>query len=474
MSNINVIDHWESINQKKDLWDYWVYSDELLNILSNDQFSLNTLWNILVERHSTDISSLSWEEQFLFLKDRALYILPEKDLLDKLIIAKEKWETLSIKFGIDPTWAHVHLWHAVPMIMLNRLQRMGHKINLIIGDFTAKIGDPTWRSTERPSLTDEQIQENLSTYQEQVAPFFDMSKAKVYYNGEWLKNLTLNELIQTLSNVNVSKVLQREDFRKRLDNNQWLALSEMIYPVVMWMDSVALKNKGWCDIELGGKDQFLNMQMCRLLMENHWQEPEAIISTDILEWISWWWLKMSKSLNNYIALNDSSEEIFGKIMSIPDSLLELYYKSLTDISNQEWIKIDEAMKSWKINPRDIKKTLAKILISIIYNKNLASEAELWFEKKFSQKKNYWELDLPVLNINKSIEIVNLISDSLYTSKSETRRLVDWWAVTLFLEDNSTMKFDITSIQDPIWKYLNNQIWILKIGKKRFLKIRCFS
>lgn len=472
MNNINVSDHWELIDQKEELWSYSVYSDKLLDVLSNDQFSLNKLWDILIERHSTDISSLSWKEQFLFLKDRSLYILPEKDLLNKLTIAKEKWEPLSIKFGIDPTWANVHMWHAVPMIMLNRLQRMGHKINLVIGDFTAKIGDPTWRSSERPALTDVQIQENLSTYQEQVAPFFDISKAQIFYNGEWLKNLTLNELIQALSTVNVSKVLQRDDFRKRLDNKQWLALSEMIYPIVMWMDSVALKNKGWCDIELGGKDQFLNMQMCRTLMENHWQEPEIIISTDILEWISGWWLKMSKSLNNYIALNDSSEEIFGKIMSIPDNLLELYYKSLTDISNQEWNKIDEIMQSWKINPRDVKKTLAKILISIIYDKDLALQAELWFEKKFSQKKNYWELDLPILDINKSIEIVDLISDNLHISKSETRRLADWWAVILFLEDGSVARLDITSIQDPMWKYLNNQIWILKIGKKRFLKIRC--
>ena len=152
--------------------------------------------------------------------------------------------------------------------------------------------------------------------------------------------------------------------------------------------------------------------------------------------------------------------------------MELYYKSLTDISNQEWNKIDEIMQSWKINPRDVKKTLAKILISIIYDKDLALQAELWFEKKFSQKKNYWELDLPILDINKSIEIVDLISDNLHISKSETRRLADWWAVILFLEDGSVARLDITSIQDPMWKYLNNQIWILKIGKKRFLKIRC--
>jgi tyrosyl-tRNA synthetase len=313
--------------------------------------------------------------------------------------------------------------HAVPMVTLNRLQRMGHNIVFVIGDFTAKIGDPTGRSSERPPLTEEQIQKNLSTYKEQVSPFFDMSKSKVVYNGEWLRNLTLNELLKTLSSINVSRVLQREDFRKRLDNQQGLAMSEMLYPIVMGMDSVELKKKEGCDIELGGKDQFLNMQMCRTLMELHGQEPEAIVSTDILEGISGGGLKMSKSLNNYIALNDSPENIFGKLMSIPDHLLELYYKSLTEISNIEREKIQTAITSKNISPMHIKKGLAKILITIIYNKDSAEQAEKQFNDKFSQK-NYWELDLPLHTVDKHINLLDYITEKLKKSKSEIRRLAD--------------------------------------------------
>lgn len=189
------------------------------------------------------------------------------------------------------------------------------------------------------------------------------------------------------------------------------------------MDSVELKKKEGCDIELGGKDQFLNMQMCRTLMELHGQEPEAIISTDILEGISGGGLKMSKSLNNYIALNDSSENIFGKLMSIPDHLLELYYKSLTEISNTEWEKIQTAMTLGNISPMNIKRGLAKILISIIYNKKSAEQAENQFNDKFSQKK-YWELDLPLYPVEKNNNLLDFIADTLQKSKSEIRRLAD--------------------------------------------------
>lgn len=211
-----------------------IYSDEMINILSSpESLEMEKFCDLLINRHTQDLSALSPEHQYSFLKDRALYILPEEDLFKKLDTSQKEQKPLTVKFGIDPTGAQVHMGHAVPIVMLNRLQRMGHNIVFVIGDFTAKIGDPTGRSSERPPLTDEQIQQNLSTYREQVSPFFDMSKSKVVYNGERLRDLTLNELLKTLSSVNVSRILQRDDFRKRLENNQGLAMSEMLYPIVM-------------------------------------------------------------------------------------------------------------------------------------------------------------------------------------------------------------------------------------------------
>ena len=459
----------EQINNETEDLNNQVYEDELVNVLTDDSIDFNVLCKILTKRYNSDLSHLSWDQQFSFLKDKALTIIPEENLLKKLIDSKSSWKPLVIKFWIDPTWANIHMWHAVPMIMLNRLQRMWHKISLVIWDFTAKIGDPTWRSKERPPLTDEKIQENLSTYKEQVSPFFDMEKASVSYNGDWLRNKTLDELIWILSKVKASNVLQRDDFRKRLENNQWLTMAELIYPIVMWMDSVNLKNWEWCDIELWGKDQLLNMQMCRNLMEVHWQEPETIISTDILEGISWWWLKMSKSLNNYIALNDSPNEIFGKVMSIPDSLLEIYYKSLTDITENERNILDKKMKDWWLNPMILKKSLAKIFISVIYDDNASKQAEIDFEKAFSKDKDYRNLDIEEVKIEKDSSVLSIINQIFGMSNSEVRRLVEWNWVSIILPDNTQIKINKIDILNAIWNIVKDKA-IVKVWKRKFIKV----
>ena len=451
-----------------------IYKDELLSILSGSEpdFDINYICDLLVKRHSTDISFLSWEEQASFLQSRALQVLPEDILGARLMDSKNNNIPLSVKFWIDPTGSNVHLWHAVPMVMLNRLQRMGHKINLVIWDFTAKIGDPTGRSSERPPLTDEQIQKNLSTYKDQISPFFNTSKANIFYNSEWLRQLTLNELIETLSSVSVSKVLQRDDFRKRLNAQQGLSMSEMIYPIVMGIDSVELKNREGCDIELWGKDQFLNMQMCRTLMENHKQPPEVIISTDILEGITWSGLKMSKSLNNYIALNDNPSDIFWKIMSIPDSLLETYYKSLTEISNTEWNKIKDAMNNGLLNPKNVKKVLANVIVTIIYNKDIAKDSQLVFDNTFWKWKDYRTLDIGTHLMGQDMSLINFLPDILQISKTEVRRLAESWAITVFLEDWSCVKLNKASVYDNLRvSFMWSSTLIVKIGKKRFVKIK---
>lgn len=448
-----------------------IYSDNISECLSDaSSFDINRFCDFLLKRNKTDISWLSPEEKFWLLKNRALYLLPENELLEKLKKSHQNNTPLTVKFGIDPTGSQVHLWHAVPMVMLNRLQRMWHDIVFIIWDFTAKIGDPTGRSTERPTLTDEQIQENLSTYKEQVSPFFDMSKSKVLYNSEWLKNTTLDNLINTLSDISVSSVLQRNDFRERIEKKQWLSMSEILYPIVMWLDSVNLQKETWCDIELWGKDQFLNMKMCRTLMGKNWQTPEVIVSTDILEWISGGGLKMSKSLNNYIALNDSPENIYGKIMSIPDNLLEIYYKSLTEISNEEWKQVASAMSSWIINPMNIKKGLAKILVSTIYNKEKAENAIKTFRSKFSNK-DYWKLDLKQHNVSWEMSFIDFLTEKFQKSRTEIRRLAKSWAISFISEWEKQKKIDENNLFTNISMLIEkDHKYIVKIGKKLFIKI----
>ncbi len=444
-------------------------SDQILELFLENNIDFGKFWKILVSRYSSDLSSLSVEQQLKLLKDRSLYILPESDLFNKLKESKETNKPLKVKFWIDPTWSQVHLWHAVPMVLLNKLQRMWHDIVFVIWDFTAKIWDPTWRSSSRPSLTDEQIKDNLSTYKSQVSPFFDMSKATMLNNWEWLRKVNLNDLIGLLSQVSVSWVLQRDDFRKRLDEWSWLSMAEILYPIVMGMDSVKLKELIWCDIELWGKDQFLNMQMCRKLMDIKWQWQEVIISTDILQWISWDWKKMSKSLNNYIALNDKAEDIFGKIMSIPDNLLEVYYKSLTEISNLERDNINDAISKWKLNPMNLKRALAKILIEMIYNQNEAKKAEDIFNNKFSTR-DYWSLDTVSEVIGDDITVLDYIFSKLGISKSEIRRTISGNWVSLIFKDNKTIKISDGNLKLVEFFDEENREIMIKIGKKNVFKI----
>lgn len=444
-----------------------IYKDELIDNLS-DSIDLSKFCDKLVQRYNVDLSHLPWETQYSYLRGKSLYVLPESQLKQQLVDSKVKWKPLVVKFWIDPTWSDIHLWHTVPIIMLNRLQRMWHNISFVIWDFTAGIWDPTWRSKERPTMTDDQINENLATYKSQISPFLDVSKLKVFHNSEWHNKTTLKDLIKTLSMVNLSSVLQRDDFRSRLENNQGLSLSELIYPIMMWMDSVTLKKDEWCDIELWWKDQFLNMQMCRMLMEKFWEDPETIISTDILEWISWDWKKMSKSLNNYIALNDSPKDIYGKIMSIPDRLLEIYYKSLTEITNEEWNFLSDNISSWKINPIYLKKSLARIIITVIYDKDSANKAEDEFNGIFGKDKKYWDLDLPTKSVLGHSKLIETIAQQFNMSNSEIRRLADAWAISLIFKDNSVKKMDGSWIMEEL-SLINESEFIIKVWKKKLFR-----
>ena len=268
------------------------------------------------ERRRMDLSDLSPAEQGALVADRCAQLQPSAEALAARVgEAAKKGRRFIAKFGIDPTGAEVHLGHAGPMLLLSRFQRMGHQVVFIVGDVTAKIGDPSGRSDERPALTDEDIAANLATYREQVSPFFDFSRAEFRHNGDWLRAVTLPRLIEVTARVPVAMPLQREDFRARLASGHSLSLAELLYSVAMALDSVEVG----CDLEVGGLDQYLNMQMCRKVMEICGQEPELVAAVPLLEGTDGTGAKMSKSRGNYVPLTAPAGEIFGKLMSVPDN-----------------------------------------------------------------------------------------------------------------------------------------------------------
>ncbi|MEU8353568.1 tyrosine--tRNA ligase, partial [Streptomyces sp. NPDC048845] len=304
-------------------------------LLAQDLSSDKAVEQLLTEtkaRRYLDLSDLSPKEQAALITARSVEVLPgEEQLAERIEERRAAGRGLSVKLGIDPTAADIHLGHAVPVIVLSRLQRMGHDVTLLIGDFTAKIGDPSGRTAERPPLTDEDIAENLAGYRDQVRPFVDFGKVSFRQNTEWLTPYSFPELLTLLSQVPVSQLLQREDFRSRLAAGSGLTMSELLYPIAQGLDSVALES----DVELGGADQLLNLQMGRKLMELRGQQPQLVVTMPLIEGTDGTGAKMSKSKGNYVGLTATADDVFGKIMSIPDRLMEPYLKAWTEWTDEE-------------------------------------------------------------------------------------------------------------------------------------------
>lgn len=372
------------------------------------------LYEELMGRRKEDLRHLDAETQAEKLIGRSQVVLPESELLVRLQESKDSGDPLKVKYGIDPTGPFVHLGHAVPIILLDRLQRMGHETTVIVGDFTTAIGDPSGRSDSRPVLTDEQIAKNFETYADQINGLIDIDKATVVRNSEWLDNISLKDLLATASKIQLSKLLQREDFRKRLDAGHGITQTEVLYPIVMGMDSVFLEP----DIELGGQDQLLNMQMCRTVMGVHGQRPEVVISTGLVMGTTGTGEKMSKSLNNYIALTDSATEVYGRTMSIPDEMMVDYYKMFTEIEDTE---LDVVLG--KIHPMKAKKLLAKTLTSIVTTPEEAVAAAEAFDAHYSKKEYESSVSGDISSTIGSRALIALISERRNESLSAVRRLL---------------------------------------------------
>jgi tyrosyl-tRNA synthetase len=362
--------------------------DCLLGILRGiadlrDSPALTEILELLAERRRLDLSDLTPRQQAQLIATRTNDVLPS---VARLATAIEETGTagrsLVVKFGIDPTAADVHLGHAVPMILASRLQRMGHHVIFIVGDITAMIGDPSGQSADRPRLTAEDIQRNLASYRAQVSPFFDFSRADFRFNSEWLAPITLPELLGVLEKLPVSASLQREDFRTRLAGGASLTMAEFLYSVVMALDSVKIE----CDVEIGGIDQLLNMQMCRRVMENAGQQAEVVITAPLIEGTDGTGAKMSKSKGNYVGLAFDATDIFGKLMSIPDRLIVPYLRALTELLDGEIADMDDRMEAGTLHPMGVKALLACDVVSTIHGLPAAQASRHAFTSQFSQRR----------------------------------------------------------------------------------------
>jgi tyrosyl-tRNA synthetase len=345
--------------------------------------ALATVLELLRERRAMDLSDLPAPDQAALIAARARELIPSTgDLADRLAAGRP----LIVKFGIDPTAADVHIGHTVPMMLASRFQRMGHRVVFIVGDVTGRIGDPSGRVTDRPPLTDEHVRANVRTYREQVSPYLDFARADFRFNSEWLAPLTLPRFLAVLERLPVATALQRDDFRDRLAAGAGLTMAELVYAVVMALDSVEIT----ADIELGGIDQLLNMQMCRRVMEDSGQKPEVIIATGLIQGTDGTGAKMSKSRSNYVGLAFAPGEVYGRLMSIPDRLLPEYLKALTELLDPE---IDLLMR---LHPMGVKTLLASDITGTLHGLDVAATSRAAFRAQFSQRRYSDAADVPVV------------------------------------------------------------------------------
>lgn len=355
--------------------------------------ALTAVLALLRERRAMDLSDLPPGEQAALVAARARELLPSRERLAELLTrAADEGRGLTVKFGIDPTTADVHVGHTVPMIVAGRLQRMGHRVVFIVGDITARIGDPSGRSGDRPPLTDADVAANLRTYRAQVTPFFDFERADFRLNSEWLAPVTLPRFLDVLAGLPVSAALQREDFRTRIADGGGLTMAELVYSVVMALDSVELA----ADVELGGVDQLLNMQMCRRLMANAGQPPEAVVATPLIEGTDANGTKMSKSRGNHIGLACGETEMFGKLMASPDRLMPEYLRALTELLDPEIELLLRLAGEGRVHPMGVKALLASDVTGAVYGLEKAARAREGFRARFSRRRYSEAADVPVV------------------------------------------------------------------------------
>ena len=384
-------------------------------------------------------------------------IIPTEELEKKVAKSIIENKPLKIKLGLDPSAPDVHLGHTVVLNKMRQFQENGHTIQLIIGDFTGKIGDPTGKSVARKQLTDEEVKHNAKTYFEQFAKVIDMDKVELHYNSAWLSKLNFEDVIQLAGKITVARLLERDDFEERIAFNKPISLHEFFYPLMQGYDSVMLE----CDIELGGTDQHFNILMGRHFQEKFGKEKQVALLMPLLEGLDGV-EKMSKSKKNYIGIDESPTEMYGKAMSIPDELMGKYFELITDLNPEQIKELKDQLESGSFHPRDAKMLLAKTIVRMYHDAEAGEKAEQHFISVFQQ--GTIPEDIPAVEWNGSTELplIDLLVElKLLSSKSEARRMIE----------NKGIKLNGLKTEDTKLHVIVSDGLIVQVGKRKFVKLK---
>ena len=397
------------------------------------------------------------DEQLEFLRKGAVEIIRAEDLRAKLEKSARAGKPLRVKLGADPTAPDIHLGHTVVIRKLRHFQELGHTVIFLIGDFTGLIGDPSGKSATRPQLTREEINANAETYKRQIFKLLDPDRTEIRFNSEWMDRLGSDGFIRLASHVTVKQILERDDFQKRLSEEKPVALHELLYPLTQAYDSAALE----ADVELGGTDQKFNLLLGRNLQREYGQEPQVALITPLLEGTDGV-QKMSKSLGNYVGIDEPPAEMFGKIMSVSDKLMWRYYELLTDLTVGEIEQMRARAAGGEVNPRDIKVELAKRIITDFHSEVAAEDAEEEFDRVFKRKETPDEVEMRAVATRRWKLPRLLVEVGLAPSMAEARRLIEQGGVRVNNERVSRAETEVdVSVYQPV---------LIQVGKRRFLRV----
>ena len=400
------------------------------------------------------MSFLKTEDQIKIIQQGSEEIVPLDELKQKLDSSQKSNKPLVVKLGCDPSRPDLHIGHAVVLRKLRQFQDLGHQAVLVIGDFTAMIGDPSGRNKTRPQLTLEQAKSNAESYMDQAKIILDIETLKICNNSQWLNSMNFSEVVSLASKYTVARMMERDDFEKRYKSEIPITIHEFLYPLAQAMDSVHLK----ADIELGGTDQKFNLLVGRDIQREHDQEPQVILTVPLMEGTDGV-EKMSKSYDNQIGLTDSPDEMYGKTLSIPDNMIEKYFLLGTNVDDDKMMNIKNILADEKVNPRDLKRELARKIVEMYHSKDIAIKAQENFDRIFIRKDI--PEDIPEFQLDNDMLLVEvLISNELVSSKSEARRLIEQGAVKI--NDQKCLDRDHNIKRD--------ESLVIKVGKRRFLKI----
>ncbi|WP_080840321.1 tyrosine--tRNA ligase [Cohnella massiliensis] len=412
---------------------------------------------------SENIGTLTQEQQrevdrqLAIIRRGAVEIVPEEELAAKIAEAVRTGRSLKIKLGLDPSAPDIHIGHTVVLHKLRQFQELGHEVQLLIGDFTGRIGDPTGKSETRKQLSEEDVKRNAETYQKQIFKILDPGKTKVYYNSSWLSPLQFADIIQLAAKLTVARLMERDDFTKRFQSGQPISVHEFFYPLMQGYDSVALES----DVELGGTDQKFNLLMGRTLQKEYGKPTQAAIMLPLLEGLDGV-NKMSKSLGNYIGIDEEPNQIYGKAMSVPDELMLKYYELATDLTNEEVGALRSGLEDGSVHPRDAKMRLARTFVRMYHGEEAAAAAESHFVTVFQQRAlpdDIETLELPASELaDGSIRLAKLLTNlGLQASVSEARRSIQQGAV----------RWNEEKLTDPNAEIAPQDGDIVQVGKRKF-------